>query len=86
MEPPRTEKLLLPENITLIALPPYSPQLNPIENLWKVIRERFFPNLDFESMDRLEENLVDTLRHIEESPELVRSVTGYRWLLDVISN
>ena len=82
----RTEKLLLPENITLIALPPYSPQLNPIENLWKVIRERFFPNLDFESMDRLEENLVDTLRHIEESPELVRSVTGYRWLLDVISN
>jgi hypothetical protein len=35
------------ENITLIGLPPYSPQLNPIENLWKVMRARFFPNLDF---------------------------------------
>lgn len=81
----RTEKLPIPENITLIALPPYSPQLNPIENLWKVIRERFFPNLDFEHMDDLEENLADTLLHLEQSPSIVQSVTGYRWILDIIS-
>ena len=81
----RAERLLVPENITLIALPPYSPQLNPIENLWKVIRERFFPNLDYETMDRLEENLADTLCYLEETPELIQSVTGYQWLLDVIA-
>jgi len=80
----RTDRLVVPENITLITLPPYSPQLNPIENLWKVMRERFFPNLDFESMERLEENLADTLLYLEETPELIRSVTGYQWLLDVI--
>ena len=82
----RSAGLNLPENITLIPLPPYSPQLNPIENLLNVIREPFFPNLNFETMDRLEENLVDTLRHVEESPQLVRSVIGYRWLPDTISN
>ena len=48
----RSENVDVPENITLIGLPPYSPQLNPIENLWKVMRERFFPNLDFDCMKR----------------------------------
>lgn len=81
----RTDRLLVPENITLIGLPPYSPQLNPIENLWKVIRERFFPNLDYERMDTLEENLADTLLYLEETPQLVQSVTGYKWLVDLIS-
>lgn len=82
----RTAKLRVPENITLIALPPYSPQLNPIENLWKVMRERFFPNLDYETMDRLEENLADTMQYLEETPELIRSVTGYQWLIKLLSS
>jgi hypothetical protein len=77
----RTDSITIPENITLIALPPYSPQLNPIENLWKVMRERFFPNLDFGCMDRLEENLCDALNHLEQTPELIRLVTGYQWIL-----
>jgi transposase len=71
------------ENINLIGLPPYSPQLNLIENLWKVMRERFFPNLDFDCMDRLEENLCDALNHLEQTPELIRSVTAYQWILSV---
>lgn len=81
----RTDRLAVPNNISLVTLPPYSPQLNPIENLWKVTRQRFFPNLDFETMDHLEENLADTLLHLEQSPEIVRSATGYSWLLDLLS-
>jgi transposase len=81
----RTDSITVPENITLIALPPYSPQLNPIENLWKVMRARFFPNLDFDCMGRLEENLCDALNHLEQTPELIRSVTGYQWILNVLS-
>lgn len=81
----RSTELVVPENITLIALPPYSPQLNPIENLWKVMRERFFPNLDFDCMHRLEQNLCDALNLLEQTPEIIRSVTGYNWFLDLVS-
>ena len=81
----RAHQLKIPANISLLPLPPYSPQLNPIENLWKIIRERFFPNLDFDHMDDLEQNLADTLNHLENSPDLIKSVTGYRWLLPLIS-
>jgi transposase len=81
----RSESVDLPENITLIGLPPYSPQLNPIENLWKVMRERFFPNLDFDCMNRLEQNLCDALNHLEHTPEIIRSVTGYKWFTDIVS-
>ena len=80
----RSENVDVPENITLIGLPPYSPQLNPIENLWKVMRERFFPNLDFDCMNRLEQNLCDALNHLEQTPEIVRSVTGYKWILNAM--
>jgi transposase len=30
----------------LIFLPPYSPELNPVEHLWDEIREKWFPNKD----------------------------------------
>ena len=80
-----TDSITIPDNITLIALPPYRPQLNPIENLWKVIRERFFPNLDFECMDKLEQNLCVALDHLDTNPQIIRSVTGYKWILNMLS-
>lgn len=81
----RSESVDVPEDITLIGLPPYSPQLNPIENLWKVMRERFFPNLDFDCMNRLEQNLCDALNHLETNPQVIQLVTGYKWFTDMVS-
>ena len=37
--------------MTVRTLPPYSPQLNPVENIWDDMREKFFANIVFESMD-----------------------------------
>jgi transposase len=74
----RSESVDVPENITLIGLPPYSPQLNPIENLWKVMRERFFPNLDFDCMERFEQNICDALNHLEQDLQRIKSITGYK--------
>ncbi len=36
----RSETLIVPENMRLVTLPPYSPQLNPVEHLWEEIREK----------------------------------------------
>ena len=37
--------LQVPENIRLIFQPPYSPELNPMEQVWEHLREKKFPNL-----------------------------------------
>jgi hypothetical protein len=47
----RCRDLLLPGNISLLFLPPYSPELNPKENLWDEIREKIFKNYVLKSID-----------------------------------
>jgi len=53
-----TNKLKLPENITTLSLPPYSPELNPTEHIWDYIREqKGFNNYTFNSIDEVDKQL-----------------------------
>ena len=47
----RCRDLVLPANISPLFLPPYSPELNPKENLWEEIREKIFKNYALKSID-----------------------------------
>lgn len=49
----KAKKLRIPENIALVFLPPYSPELNPAEKMWAKYK-RQFSNLIFESLEKLE--------------------------------
>jgi transposase len=53
----RCGDLSVPDNITLLYLPPYSPELNPKENLWDEIREKIFKNYALKSMDAVRAKL-----------------------------
>ena len=53
----RSSELQVPENIRLIFQPPYSPEVNPVEHLWDELREKYFPNRVFASLDAVEEQL-----------------------------
>lgn len=79
-----TDHLSIPENLTLIFLPPYSPELNPVEQLWKAMRQNWFTNLLFDSMASLEDKLVSVLRWVENHPDWVKSFAGYDWILSAI--
>ena len=46
-----SKKLIAPSNIRLLALPPYAPELNPVEHLWHELREKCFHNKVFASID-----------------------------------
>ena len=46
-----TAKLAVPHNITLLPLPPRSPELNPVENVWQFIRDNWLSNRVFKSYD-----------------------------------
>lgn len=47
----KSKALAVPENIVLLHLPPYSPELNPVENLWGYMRSHFLSNRAYEDYD-----------------------------------
>ncbi len=78
----RANSLEISENMKLEALPPYSPQLNPMEHIWDEVREKWFINEVFDSLDGVEDRLVETLAALERDQELVASATGFDWFIN----
>ncbi len=74
-------KLDVPENMKLLFLPPYSPQLNPVEHLWKEIREKYFANVVFESIDAVEHRLMEALVFMNQNNDTVESFSGFHWMV-----
>ena len=73
-------KLRIPDNIRLIFLPPYSPELNPVEHLWEAMREEHFCNCVFRSMDAVEKRLVTSLNVFEADHMRVQSLSLFSWM------
>lgn len=78
----RCGKLAVPDNITLLYLPPYSPELNPKENLWDEIREKIFKNYALKSIDAVRAKLKQAILYIERNPKLVRSIASFPYILN----
>ena len=72
--------LALPDNISLLFLPPYSPELNPKENLWDEIREKIFKNFALKSIDAVRAKLKQAIRYIERNPKIVKSITCFPYI------
>jgi len=75
-----TTTLGLPENVRILTLPPYSPELNPTEQLWDLIRERWFSNTTHHSLDAVEDHLAQALRQLEHEPATIASLTHRAWI------
>jgi hypothetical protein len=74
--------LTLPENMKVVSLPPYSPQLNPQENNWDDMREKFFKNTVFDSMDAVEDQLAVACNFYESNPDVVYSFSSWDWIIN----
>ena len=74
------KNLNIPENITLHWLPPYSPELNPVEHLWDELREKWFRNKYFTSLDAVEDQLAQALKFLMKHPDQVKSMTLFDWM------
>lgn len=66
-------------NIELIFIPPYTPEMNPIEQIWKEIRKRGFKNEVFKSLQKVVDRLCDTICSL--SNETIKSITARDWIL-----
>ena len=69
--------LVVPPNMKLVFLPPYSPELNPVEHLWDHLRENYFANHLFSSMKTVTDELSHSLRETELRPDMLRSLCGF---------
>lgn len=76
----RADELVIPANVILERLPPYSPELNPQETIWDEIREKIFKNHAAKSMDEVCEKLVKGSLYIERNPKLVKSMTSFPYI------
>jgi putative transposase len=70
-----------PDNISLLFLPPYSPELNPKENVWHEIREKIFKNYALKSIDAVRAKLEQAILYLEYNPDIVKSITGFPYII-----
>ena len=71
----------LPANVRVIHLPPYSPELNPVERLWDVVKDRIC-NQVWKDLDELMAAINGVLAEYWTTPAKVRALIGDGWLLD----
>jgi len=76
-----TEKLKIPENIQLLYLLPYTPEMNPIEQIWKEIRKLGFKNEAFPTLEKVVDRLCDTI--VSLSKDTVKSINGRDWIMSI---
>ncbi len=60
--------------------PPYSPELNPVEMIWKHIRAKYFNNRIFETLDDVEKQLSKSLKEVFTSVHEIKQLTFYKWM------
>lgn len=75
--------LELPENIVLFHIPPYTPEMNPIEQIWKEIRKRGFRNEVFATLEKVVDRLCDTISSL--SNQAISSITGRQWIIELFN-
>ena len=76
----KSKELLKPENIRFLFIPPYSPELNPVEHIWDYIREKFFNNHVFKKLDYIVDDLCIALNHLNSVKDEMKSLTLFHWI------
>ncbi len=66
---------MVPSNVTLVWLPPYSPQLNPVERIWLFLRERHLSHRQLDTYDAVVDALCRAWNAL--TTERIRSLTSH---------
>lgn len=74
----KSKDLLIPNNITLVFLPPYSPELNPVERLWLHIKHHTIRSRIYNVLSDLENKVCDFIRDLDL--EIVKSICNIDYL------
>ena len=62
-----SEMLAIPKNIRIVYLPPYSPELNPVERLWQYIKNNTIKNKVYNTLEELENVICNFIKNLDIS-------------------
>jgi hypothetical protein len=77
-------RLKVPDNIILLPLPPYAPELNPMENIWEFLRANFLSHRVWDSYEAILSACRDAWNALMQMPERIASITSRSWAKPVI--
>lgn len=80
----KSKNLNVPENVALIFLPPYSPELNPAEQIWNVLRRDWFANRVFDSLDAATDQAEQGLAAMAANQDAIQSLTNWLWISAIL--
>jgi transposase len=75
-----SQKVKVPENVTLVPLPPYSPQLNPIETLWLYLRQHHWSNRVYDGYDHLRQAANDAWHKVCLNTTKIKSICRAKYI------
>lgn len=75
-----SKQLEVPKNIILWFLPPYSPELNPVELIWRELRAKHFNNKTFNSLCDVDDHLEYALNDFAKDKESIKKLTKINYL------
>ncbi len=81
----KAQELAVPANMKLLPLPPYSPELNPAEQVWEDIRENEMRNRIFNDLDQVMDAIEIGLHRLHQTPETLRSMIAFPWILEAVA-
>jgi transposase len=74
-----SSKLAIPANITILPLPPKSPELNPVENIWQFLRDNWLSNRVFQSYENLVDHCCEAWNKLIDQPWRIMSIGLRQW-------
>ena len=69
----------MPKNISLLHLPPYAPELNPVENLWAYLRGNKLSNRIFDTYDAILDACCDAWNWLMQQPNRISAIATRSW-------
>lgn len=81
-----SKDLVIPENIRLLRLPPYAPELNPQEHIWDELREKEFPNRVFSDLASVTKQLREGLPRLAADSPRLRGIAAWPWIISLNLN
>lgn len=72
-------RLRVPDNVSLLPLPRYSPELNPVENVWEYLRQNWLSHRVWDSYEAIVAACCEAWNMLMRSPEQIASITTRGW-------
>jgi transposase len=74
-----TDRLIVPENISIVPLPAKCPELNPVENVWQFMRQNWLSNRIFQSHEDIVDHCCDAWNKLVDQPARIKSIGNRAW-------